>query len=378
MGLSPALMERTVHTPGPATAAGSSGREHTPRAPAKPGPPAAPARPGRLGLTPAAVPVVRAAFQPSRFQQGGLLVPVGYLLLEDGRQFAGVTVSAGASRWVSRLQHGDDRVPGGPDRPSYAGQIVVMTYPLIGNYGVTPEDESPPCRGSPVSWCASSRRSARAGAPGFAGVVPGPSAWWADEWTRAVTRHVRQAGAMRAAIAPASVRRTRSWSGSGPPADGGPGLACAVDDGRYEVPAVGPERFRVVAYDLGVKSRSLRLLAERGCRVIVVPAGTPPEAVVELQPDGLFVSNGPGDPEAVEGTLETIRRLANAGTPVFGICLGHQLVAPSAGKRTSSLRAPGGTISEAARRRHGDHRAEPASRCGAVPATKWRARRRFG
>jgi carbamoyl-phosphate synthase small subunit len=267
----------------------------------------------------------------------------GYLLLEDGRQFAGVTMGAEGVALgevvFNTAMTGYQEVL---TDPSYAGQIVVMTYPLIGNYGVTPEDEEsavPRLSGfvvrelSPLytSWRARDSLESYLARHGVVGLT--------EVDTRAVTRHVRQAGAMRAAIAPASVPRDEVMERIlAHPRMEGLDLACAVTTTeRYEVPAVGPERFRVVAYDLGVKSRSLRLLAERGCRVIVVPAGTPPEAVVELQPDGLFVSNGPGDPEAVEGTLETIRRLANAGTPVFGICLGHQLVARAFGGQTYKL-----------------------------------------
>src|SRR5690606_32968377 len=104
-------------------------------------------------------------------------------------------------------------------------------------------------------------------------------------------------------------------------------LACGVStDERYVVPPVGPKRFDVLAFDFGVKSHSLKLLAERGCEVTVLPATTPTAEILEQDFDGLFISNGPGDPEAVEHVLETIRLLADQDTPIFGICLGHQLI----------------------------------------------------
>ncbi len=115
-------------------------------------------------------------------------------------------------------------------------------------------------------------------------------------------------------------------------------LTCAVSTPQpYDVKPTGDERFHVLAYDFGVKRNSLRLLAERGCRVTTLPSATAVEAILEQEPDGFFLSNGPGDPGAVEHALETIRQLARRGIPVFGICLGHQLMGRAFGGHTFKL-----------------------------------------
>jgi carbamoyl-phosphate synthase small subunit len=265
------------------------------------------------------------------------------LMLEDGRTFTGEAYGAAGTAFgevvFNTSMTGYQEVL---TDPSYAGQIVTMTYPLIGNYGVNREDEesratqvagfviheAPPLYSN---WRADSSLEEylmRSAVVGIAGVD-----------TRALTRHIRSRGAMRGAIAPASADTAELLQQIlRQPRMEGLDLACGVSTAeRYVVPAQGPARFRVLAYDFGVKTHSLRLLAEEGCEVTVVPATTPAAEIVAAEPDGLFVSNGPGDPEAVGHALESIRTLAARGTPIFGICLGHQLIARAFGASTYKL-----------------------------------------
>lgn len=265
------------------------------------------------------------------------------LMLEDGRTFPGEAYGARGTAFgevvFNTSMTGYQEVL---TDPSYTGQIVTMTYPLIGNYGANGEDEEsdgPRVAGfvlheaPPVysNWRAAESLEtylARTGVVSITGV---------DQ--RAVTRHIRSVGAMRGAIAPASADRERLLAEIlGQPAMTGLDLACGVSTSeRYLVPAVGETRYRVLAFDFGVKSHSLQLLAERGCEVTVIPAETSPEELVAAGADGLFISNGPGDPEAVGHALESIRLLSEQDTPIFGICLGHQLIARAFGASTFKL-----------------------------------------
>jgi len=266
-----------------------------------------------------------------------------YLLLEDGRRFDGVFV--GATRLALGEVVFNTCMTGYQEvltDPSYTGQLVTMTYPLIGNYGVNAHDrESPDPQVAGFIVREAARRPSNwrseAGLDGY--LRDNDVTGIADIDTRALTRHIRSRGAMRGAIAPAeqSAEEVMALISAHPRMEG-LDLACGVSTTEpYEVAPKGPERFRVLAYDFGVKAHSPKLLAERGCRVTVIPADTRVESILEDPPDGLFVSNGPGDPAAVEKAERAILGLAGADVPVFGICLGHQLIARAFGATTYKL-----------------------------------------
>jgi carbamoyl-phosphate synthase small subunit len=267
----------------------------------------------------------------------------GYLLLEDGRRFDGELFGAAETSFgevvFNTSMSGYQEIL---TDPSYTGQLVAMTYPMIGNYGINREDEessAPAASGfivREVSRIPSSWRSeedlpsylARSGVTALTGID-----------TRALTRHLQKEGAMRGAIARSSVlegdllEQIRSQ-----PQMEGLDLACAVSTSdRYVVPARGTERFHVAAFDFGVKAHSPRLLAEQGCRVTLLPAHTSLKEILALNPDGFFISNGPGDPAAVAVAEVVIRALADRGIPIFGICLGHQLISRAFGAETYKL-----------------------------------------
>jgi carbamoyl-phosphate synthase small subunit len=267
----------------------------------------------------------------------------GYLLLEDGRRFDGEPIGAPLTSLgevvFNTSMTGYQEVL---TDPSYAGQIVVMTYPLIGNYGVNEADaesDGVQVAGFVVrelsrhysNWRGERSLNDYLASEGIAGLT--------SVDTRALTVHLRSAGAMRAAIATADaaeadvLEKIRAH-----PRMEGLDLTCGVStDKAYETAAVGPEQFHVLAYDFGIKRNSLRLLAERGCRITTLPATTPAGEILERSADGFFLSNGPGDPDAVGEALEAIRGLAGRNVPVFGICLGHQLTARAFGGRTFKL-----------------------------------------
>ena len=221
--------------------------------------------------------------------------------------------------------------------PSYAGQMITFTYPHIGNYGVNPDDaesRAPACRGvilrdiarRPSNWRATDdldtflRRHRLAG---LAGVD-----------TRRLTRHIREAGAMPGAFA-LDETTARAAASDATSTDGIDLVAQVTTPAAYTVgdPAAP---FLVVAYDFGIKTTILRHLEAAGCQVEVVPASTPAADVLAREPDGVFLSNGPGDPAAVAGATGNVAALLGE-VPVFGICLGQQLMGLALGGRTFKL-----------------------------------------
>jgi carbamoyl-phosphate synthase small subunit len=225
--------------------------------------------------------------------------------------------------------------------PSYLGQLVVMTAPMIGNYGINAED-------------------VESDRPRVAGVVvrelsEHPSNWRSTggltEWlaaaripvvaevdTRQLTRHIRSKGAMRGVLATgtAPTDAVRQQLDRSPRMDG-LDLASVATVAQEYVEGPADAKHHVVAFDFGMKRNILRLFVQNGCRVTVVPAATSAARVRELDPDGVFLSNGPGDPSAVGYAVDTIRELADGTLPIFGICLGHQLLGLAFGGDTVKL-----------------------------------------
>ncbi|MFQ5529160.1 MAG: glutamine-hydrolyzing carbamoyl-phosphate synthase small subunit [Gemmatimonadota bacterium] len=266
----------------------------------------------------------------------------GILLLEDGTEFAGrldpATLSAGELVFTTNMTGYQEVLTD----PSFAGQIVVMTAPMIGNYGVNTRDvqSSRPrvagfvvreLRNSVGGWRAEASLPDYLKKHGIA-VLHGVD-------TRAVTRHIRALGAMRALIADAGIDRDLAAARiEAEPQMLGRDLASVVSTPEtYVWEAEGEPAGEVACLDLGVKRRSLDLLTAEGFRVHVLPGTATSAQVLAVNPGGLFVSNGPGDPEAVEGAGQVIRDVAEAGVPIFGICLGCQLVARAFGGRTYKL-----------------------------------------
>ena len=276
------------------------------------------------------------------------------LALADGRVFRGDACGAGgeASGEVvfNTAMTGYQEIL---TDPSYRGQMVCMTYPLIGNYGISPEDVESrrpwvngfivkEMCGYPSNWRGRIRLEDYLREHGIV-AIQGID-------TRALTRHLRDHGAQEGIISTVEadadrlVDRARALPGLV-----GRDLVTEVsvaephgwDQGTWDLArgytAPPAPRFRVVAFDSGIKQNILRQLSSLGCGVTVVPARTPAEAVLEMKPDGVFLSNGPGDPEAVPYLVESVRGLVGR-TPIFGICLGNQILGLALGGKTYKLK----------------------------------------
>ncbi|MCK0538054.1 glutamine-hydrolyzing carbamoyl-phosphate synthase small subunit [Alcanivorax quisquiliarum] len=278
------------------------------------------------------------------------------LALEDGSIFRGVALGA-SGKTVGEVVF-NTALTGYQEiltDPSYAQQIVTLTYPHIGNTGINAEDNE-----SSKVWAA--------------GLVIRDLAQTVSNWraeqslpeylrqqnivaiaeidTRRLTRILREKGAQSGCIIAGegvseddALAAARSFSGLA-----GKDLAREVStkeayswtEGTWRLGEGYREqadaRFHVVAYDFGAKRNILRLLAERGCKLTVVPAQTPASEVLAMKPDGVFLSNGPGDPEPCDYAIQAIREILDTGLPMFGICLGHQLLALACGAKTRKMK----------------------------------------
>ncbi len=284
------------------------------------------------------------------------------LALEDGLVFRGQAFGAAGSRLgeivFNTALTGYQEVL---TDPSYAGQIVVMTYPHIGNYGTNALDVESrrifvegfvvraysPCFSNWRAEASLSDYLASQGIIGISGID-----------TRRVVRHIRDRGAMRACISSDALSNAEAveLARSGPSmlgldlasqvtcttayewlGDAPAGALIAPTPATAKPVEEGKRRYRVVAYDFGAKFNILRSLARHGCDVRVVPAMTSAEDVLALDPDGIFLSNGPGDPEPLSGPVQNVKKLLGR-RPIFGICLGHQVLGLALGGRTFKLK----------------------------------------
>ena len=266
------------------------------------------------------------------------------LVLEDGRTFHGASFGAEGEAFgeivFNTSMSGYQEIL---TDPSYAGQIVCMTYPLIGNYGVNGEDVE-------------SRR------PWAEGFVVREASRIASNWratetldsylkrnnivgiehidTRALVRHIRDKGAMRSAISTVDLDRDSLLEKvlASPPMENRELASAVTVSDEFDYPAAGEAQYHIVAYDFGVKTNSLREFAKFGCRVTVVPADTSADKVLALEPDGIFLSNGPGDPASMTTVVNEIKKLTESNVPMFGICLGHQILGQVFGGETFKMK----------------------------------------
>jgi carbamoyl-phosphate synthase small subunit len=267
-----------------------------------------------------------------------------FLVLDDGRIFEGLSWGAtGRTFGEAVFQTGMTGYQETLTDPSYHQQVVVMTAPHIGNTGMNTEDNE-----SEKIWVS-----------GFVVRNPSPvtSNWRSENSlveslisqgvvgisgidTRALTRHLRDRGAMRVGIFSEldlsreemviEVRKSKQMTGSFLSAD-------VSTEKPYVVPAIGEKRFTVVALDLGIKGATPRAMAERGIQTHVLPYNATYEEIMALNPDGVFLSNGPGDPSTMTDTVNLVRQLLSEEVPIFGICFGHQILGRALGFETYKL-----------------------------------------
>ena len=295
--------------------------------------------------------------------------PKAWIALEDGTWFEGEAF-AGSGEVYGELVF-NTSMTGYQEiltDPSYHGQIVTLTYPLIGNYGISAEDmESwrPHAAALVVGECSRIASNWRSAMP-LPAFLESKGLIGVDRIdTRAVTLHIRSRGAMKCVLSttdsdPESlVAKARASAGlvgrdlatevTCPARYSWPGPHAALEGFSTIAPdreawdgllgtEPAPRRFRVAVLDCGIKLNQLRLLARLGCDLEVFPNRSAAAEILEWKPDGIFISNGPGDPEGVPQTVATIRTLIETGTPTFGICFGHQLLGLAFGGRTYKLK----------------------------------------
>lgn len=266
------------------------------------------------------------------------------LVLEDGRSFQGMSFGADGETFGEMVFN--TSMSGYQEiltDPSYAGQIVCMTYPLIGNYGVNTEDvesRRPWVEGFVVREASRIRSNFRSTQSLQDYLIENNIVGIEHIDTRALVRHIRDKGAMRAGISTVELDPQALLNKVlSSPEMANRELASAVTVAEdYDYPAADGEKFHIVAYDFGVKTNSLREFAKFGCRITVVPSDTTVDEVMALEPDGVFLSNGPGDPASMTTVVNEIKKLADTQTPMFGICLGHQLIGEAFGGSTYKLK----------------------------------------
>jgi len=280
------------------------------------------------------------------------------LALEDGTVFRGISIGApGTSTGEVVFNTAMTGYQEILSDPSYSRQIVTLTYPHIGNTGTNPEDlESNAVHAAGLvirdlpllhsSWRATESLPEFLSGRNVVAI--------AEIDTRKLTRILREKGAQagciasgdaaqRPALAVQAAKRFPGLKGmdlakvvtTERPFQWNEGTNWALEQGQRRRPG---QRLHVVAYDFGIKRNILRLLADHGCRMTVVPAQTPAVAVLDLMPDGVFLSNGPGDPEPCTYAIGAIQRFLEEGIPLFGICLGHQLLGLASGARTVKMK----------------------------------------
>ncbi|MDP8212815.1 MAG: glutamine-hydrolyzing carbamoyl-phosphate synthase small subunit [Candidatus Zapsychrus exili] len=266
------------------------------------------------------------------------------LYLEDGTSFCGTSLStkgtsAGEVIFNTSMTGYQEILTD----PSYAGQIVVMTYPLIGNYGVNEEDiesQKVHVKGFVVKEFCRKHSNYRATASIIDYLDKNNIVAIEGIDTRALTRHLREAGAMKAIIStedfdPKSLAKKLE---NVPSMEGSDWVKQVSTKEKYVWPMDGKEvLFKVAAIDCGIKFNILRILASLGCEVHVFPAKSTYDEIMAVEPDGLFVSNGPGDPAAIDYVIENIKKFFGV-IPIFGICLGHQMIGLALGGKTYKLK----------------------------------------